>query len=193
MVQLGQGVHGFAADAAAGGRVLPRELAGWDGRGERDLRRHQLRCRAVAGEGGRGDGDKKYLVSAIRAADYIWENFGSRCIFLGATGNPAVADKESGMLSLEAFLSLYESTKELKWLERQNGGQLHGKLDLDMECTHATERQGFGAGLEARSPHRGPSGYWIGRGRHTPSCTSTRTTRTIWMSRASCCTIPRAC
>jgi hypothetical protein len=38
-------------------------------------------------------------------------------VFLGATGGE-VADKESGMLSLEAFLALYENTKEPKWLER---------------------------------------------------------------------------
>jgi hypothetical protein len=62
-------------------------------------------------------GDKKYLNSAIRAADYIWENFGSKCVFLVATGTPNVADKESGMLSMEAFLALYENTKENKWLE----------------------------------------------------------------------------
>jgi hypothetical protein len=62
-------------------------------------------------------GDKKYLDSALRAADYIWSNFGSRCVFLGATGGE-VADKESGMLSLEAFLALYDNTKEPKWLER---------------------------------------------------------------------------
>jgi hypothetical protein len=62
-------------------------------------------------------GDKKYLDSAIRAADYIWVNFGSRCVYLGATGGE-VADKESGMLSMEAFLALYDNTKEPKWLER---------------------------------------------------------------------------
>ena len=62
-------------------------------------------------------GDKKYLNSAIRAADYIWKNFGSKCVFLGATGTATVADKESGMLSTEAFLALYEDTKENKWLE----------------------------------------------------------------------------
>jgi hypothetical protein len=61
-------------------------------------------------------GDKKYLRSAIRAADYIWKNFGSKCVFLGATGTSNVADKESGMLSTEAFLALYEYTKENKWL-----------------------------------------------------------------------------
>jgi hypothetical protein len=62
-------------------------------------------------------GDNKYLNSAIHAADYIWENFGSKCVFLGATGTTTVADKESGMLSLEAFLVLYENTKETKWLD----------------------------------------------------------------------------
>jgi hypothetical protein len=62
-------------------------------------------------------GDRKYLDSAIRAADYIWASFGSRCVFLGATGGD-VADKESGMLSLEAFLALYDNTREPKWLER---------------------------------------------------------------------------
>ena len=62
--------------------------------------------------------DKKYLNSAIRAADYIWTNFGSKCVYLGATGTSTVADKESGMLSTEAFLALYENTKENKWLER---------------------------------------------------------------------------
>jgi hypothetical protein len=61
--------------------------------------------------------DKKYLSSAIRAAEYIWTNFGSKCVFLGATGTATVADKESGMLSTEAFLALYENTKEKKWLE----------------------------------------------------------------------------
>ena len=62
-------------------------------------------------------GDKKYLNAAIRAGEYVWANFGSKCVYLGATGGD-VADKESGMLSLEAFLSLYENTRDAKWLER---------------------------------------------------------------------------
>jgi len=63
-------------------------------------------------------GDNKYLESAIRAADYVWNSTGSQCVYLGATGGSTVADKESGMLSLEAFLSLYENTKDNKWLEK---------------------------------------------------------------------------
>jgi hypothetical protein len=62
-------------------------------------------------------GDKKYLGAAVRAADYIWMNYGSRGVYIGATGGDA-ADKESGMLSMEAYLALYDRTKESKWLDR---------------------------------------------------------------------------
>lgn len=64
-------------------------------------------------------GDKRYLDAAIRAADYVWSDFGSRGVFVGgATDNPNITDKEAGMLSMEAFLALYESTKEPRWLDR---------------------------------------------------------------------------
>jgi hypothetical protein len=64
-------------------------------------------------------GDPKYQQSAIRAAEYVWANFGTRGLFVGgASDNPNITDKEAGMLSLEAFLSLYDSTKDAKWLER---------------------------------------------------------------------------
>ncbi len=64
-------------------------------------------------------GDPKYKEAAIRAAEYIWTNYGTRGVFVGGTiDNPNITDKEAGMLSLEAFLSLYDSTKEPKWLER---------------------------------------------------------------------------
>lgn len=64
-------------------------------------------------------GDKRYLNSAIRAGEYVWDNYGSHGVFVGGTtDNPNVVDKEAGMLSLEAFLSLYQATKEPKWLER---------------------------------------------------------------------------
>lgn len=65
----------------------------------------------------RETGDKRYLNSAIRAADYIWTNYGRKCVFIGATGGD-VADKESGMLSMEAFLDLYQYTKNSAWLTR---------------------------------------------------------------------------
>ncbi|HEX5399878.1 MAG TPA: hypothetical protein VFY06_12615 [Verrucomicrobiae bacterium] len=64
-------------------------------------------------------GDPQYQQAAIRAADYIWTNFGSRGFYVGgASDNPNITDKEAGMLSMEAFLSLYDATKESKWLER---------------------------------------------------------------------------
>lgn len=64
-------------------------------------------------------GDQKYLASAIRAAEYVWTSWGIQGLFIGgASDNPNITDKEAGMLSLEAFLSLYEVTKDALWLER---------------------------------------------------------------------------
>lgn len=64
-------------------------------------------------------GDPKYQQAAIRAAEYVWANYGTRGLFVGgASDNPNITDKEAGMLSMEAYLSLYDSTKEPKWLER---------------------------------------------------------------------------
>jgi hypothetical protein len=64
-------------------------------------------------------GDPKYRQAAIRAAEYVWETWGTRGLFIGgASDNPNITDKEAGMLSMEAYLSLYDSTKEPQWLER---------------------------------------------------------------------------
>ncbi len=64
-------------------------------------------------------GDPKYQQAAVRAADYIWANWGTRGLYVGgASDNPNNTDKEAGMLSMDAFLSLYDSTKEPQWLER---------------------------------------------------------------------------
>jgi hypothetical protein len=64
-------------------------------------------------------GDPKYKDAAIRAAEHVWANWGTRGVFVGgAIDNPNITDKEAGMLSMEAFLSLYDSTNEQKWLER---------------------------------------------------------------------------
>lgn len=63
--------------------------------------------------------DPKYKQAAVRAAEYVWANWGSNGLYVGgASDNPNNTDKEAGMLSMEAFLSLYDSTKEAKWLER---------------------------------------------------------------------------
>lgn len=64
-------------------------------------------------------GDPKYEQAAIRAADYVWGNWGSRGLFIGgASDNPNITDKEAGMLSLDAVLSLFNATRDQRWLER---------------------------------------------------------------------------
>jgi hypothetical protein len=64
-------------------------------------------------------GDSKYQEAAIRAAEYVWANWGTHGLFIGgASDNPNITDKEAGMLSLEAFLSLHDATKDPKWLAR---------------------------------------------------------------------------
>ena len=63
-------------------------------------------------------GEKKWLDAACRAGDALWKGSGEKGVYCGATGSTQVADKESGMLSLNAFLSLYEATGEKKWLDR---------------------------------------------------------------------------
>jgi hypothetical protein len=67
----------------------------------------------------RQTGQRHYLDAAIRVADYVWDKYGTRCVFVGgATDNPNITDKEAGMLSLDAFLDLYDDTRDLKWLRR---------------------------------------------------------------------------
>jgi hypothetical protein len=64
-------------------------------------------------------GNPEYQQAAVRAAEYVWDNWTSKGLFVGGTSdNPNITDKEAGMLSLEAYLSLYESTNDNKWLER---------------------------------------------------------------------------
>ncbi|HWC60923.1 MAG TPA: hypothetical protein VHC44_14600, partial [Verrucomicrobiae bacterium] len=64
-------------------------------------------------------GDAKYQQAAVRAAECVWKNWGSRGLFIGgAIDNPNITDKEAGMLSMEAFLSLYDATNDRKWLNR---------------------------------------------------------------------------
>jgi hypothetical protein len=64
-------------------------------------------------------GQPLYLDAAIRAAEYVWREYGSRGVFVGgATDNPNITDKEAGMLSLNAFLDLYDATRNPEWLQR---------------------------------------------------------------------------
>ena len=63
-------------------------------------------------------GERLWLDAALKAGDALWNLTGSKGYYNGATGNSQVADKESGMLSLNAFLSLYDATGDSKWLDR---------------------------------------------------------------------------
>lgn len=63
-------------------------------------------------------GDNRYFDAAVNAGEYLWREFGVNGVYQGATGTSSVADKESGMLSAEAFLALYKATDDGKWLER---------------------------------------------------------------------------
>jgi hypothetical protein len=64
-------------------------------------------------------GDSRYRKAAERAADFVWIGGQSGGQFVGGTiDNPDVLDKEAGTLSTEAYLALFEATKEPKWLAR---------------------------------------------------------------------------
>ena len=64
-------------------------------------------------------GEKKYLEAALRAGEFCWSDGQSQGVFAGATiDNPDVIDKESPSLSMEAYLMLYETTGQSKWLQR---------------------------------------------------------------------------
>lgn len=63
--------------------------------------------------------DRKYLDAAVRAGDFCWNNGQSRGRFVGGTiDNPDVLDKEAATLSLEAYLMLFETTGDRRWLDR---------------------------------------------------------------------------
>jgi hypothetical protein len=62
--------------------------------------------------------DSRYLKSAERAADFVWTSGQSDGQFVGGTiDNPDVLDKEAGTLSTEAYLALFDATKDSKWLD----------------------------------------------------------------------------
>ena len=64
--------------------------------------------------------DQRYEQAAVRAGQFAWQHSGQKKgQFTGGTiDNPNVLDKEAATLSLEAYLALYERTKDATWLER---------------------------------------------------------------------------
>ncbi|MEJ7828729.1 MAG: hypothetical protein WKF91_11045 [Segetibacter sp.] len=64
-------------------------------------------------------GDPQYKNAAIKAGEFCWSNGQYKALFVGGTlDNPNVIDKEAGTLSFEAYLDLYENTKDSKWINR---------------------------------------------------------------------------
>lgn len=63
-------------------------------------------------------GERKYLDAALRAAEFCWKRQQGGIFAGGTIDNPDVIDKEAGTLSLEAYLTLFEVTKDKKWLDR---------------------------------------------------------------------------
>jgi arylsulfatase A-like enzyme len=64
-------------------------------------------------------GRADYLEAALRAGEFCWSNGQADGRFIGGTiDNPDVLDKEAGTISLEAYLLLYDATRDRKWLDR---------------------------------------------------------------------------
>jgi len=64
-------------------------------------------------------GQPQYKNAAIKAGEFCWNNGQYKALFVGGTlDNPNVIDKEAGTLSLEAYLDLYNTTKDNKWISR---------------------------------------------------------------------------
>ena len=61
--------------------------------------------------------EEKYKNSALKAGNWCLENIDSKHKYVGGTpDNDNTIDKEAGVMALNAFNSLYEVTKEEKWL-----------------------------------------------------------------------------
>ncbi len=62
--------------------------------------------------------DTRYRDAAQRAGEFCWQTVHRAYAYVGGTpDNPNVADKEAGMLSLDAFLALYDLNAEPRWLQ----------------------------------------------------------------------------
>jgi hypothetical protein len=62
--------------------------------------------------------NESYLKAAIAAGEYAWENIHLKASYVGGTpDNPNVTNKEAALLTIDAFIALYETTGEKKWLD----------------------------------------------------------------------------
>lgn len=63
-------------------------------------------------------GNRKYLAAALNAALFVWGIQGGQFCYIGYDQGKIRVDKASGMYAMEAFLCLYENTKNKIWLDR---------------------------------------------------------------------------
>lgn len=63
-------------------------------------------------------GDEKYAHAAVKAGEFCWSTQNQGLFAGGTLDNPDVVDKEAGTLSLEAYLALFEYTRDEKWMDR---------------------------------------------------------------------------
>jgi len=67
-------------------------------------------------------GEQKYRDAALKAGEFVWQKYGTTGNYQGgavdASSAQLLTDKEGGMASLDAFIALYEATREPKWLSR---------------------------------------------------------------------------
>lgn len=63
-------------------------------------------------------GIEAYKTAALNAGEYAYKNIHEKYIYVACVvDNPQTIDSESGQMALNAFLSLYDLTKENKWLD----------------------------------------------------------------------------
>jgi hypothetical protein len=63
-------------------------------------------------------GDTRYRAAALRAGEFAWQNVHLPAAYVGGTpDNDNVTDKEAPSLALRAFLSLYDYTRDARWLQ----------------------------------------------------------------------------
>lgn len=62
-------------------------------------------------------GVETYRTAAIKAGEFAYKNIHEKYIYVACVvDNPKTIDSESGQMALNAFLSLYDLTRESKWL-----------------------------------------------------------------------------
>ena len=61
--------------------------------------------------------DERYKTAALKAAEFSYANIHERYLYVAClVDNPQTIDSESGQLSINGFLAIYDLTKDPKWL-----------------------------------------------------------------------------